>query len=72
MSKITLWEFHRKIADLVTFPDNHKEKSIKFFVIAPDEPSRVIKLEYAQTMIDKTGTVIQLKVIEDEVKNGKD
>jgi hypothetical protein len=65
MSPTTLWSFHKKLTDLLTFPDNHKEKPIQFFVIAPDEPNRIIKLEYAQTMVDETGTVIQLKVVED-------
>lgn len=62
----SLYEFYMKLHDLLTFPDNLKEKPLSFFVISPDEPKRVIKLKYQGIMIDSEGTVIQLKVVEED------
>lgn len=63
MNPITLWELHRKLADLTTLPDNLKEKPVQFFCIDPRDMTKIIKMELQQVMVDEEGTVIQLKVI---------
>jgi hypothetical protein len=58
-----LYDLYLKIYNLLTLPDNIKEKPVTFCVIDPRDKNKIIKMELQQIMVDQEGTVIFLKEV---------